>query len=135
MKTLHTAAITLAVLLFSIHTYAAKTIEGKRIVETKEWTVKDGKKQKIDHISRYDKNGNKTEEIEYNKTGDQKSRSTYKYNENGKVVEEQVYNEFNKLEKTVKTEYNEYGKKASEKTYYPNGKLKSEHIFEYILER
>lgn len=112
---------------------AQKKIDGKVITEVKEWCVENGKK-KIDHVTKYDAQGNKSEEIEYTKVGDQKSRTTYKYNEKGKCIEEQHFNEFNKLEKTIQFQYNEFGKKQSSKTLLPNGKVKSEKVFEYITE-
>lgn len=127
-STLYTAAF---LLLMGGNAFAAKTIDGKQVTEVKEWAVNNGKKM-LDHHSKYDANGNKIEEIEYGKTGDQKERIVYKYNDKGKCIEEQHFDEFNKLAKTEKIEYNEFGKKQSIKIYQPNGKLKSEHVFEYI---
>lgn len=123
---------TIATLLcLGVNAFAAKTIDGKKVTEVKEWAINNGKKS-LDHVSKYDANGNKTEDIEYSKTGDQKERVLYKYNDKGKCIEEQHFDNYNKLEKTVKIEYNEFGKKSSVKTYQNNGKLKSEHTFEYI---
>ncbi|MCQ2192717.1 MAG: hypothetical protein MJZ23_07675 [Paludibacteraceae bacterium] len=129
----HTILTLAALLCLGCNAFAAKTIDGKKVTEVKEWVVNSGKKS-LDHVSKYDKDGNKIEEIEYDKAGDKKSRTTYKYNANGKCVEEQHFDKFNKLEKTVKIEYNTAGKKSSSKTYLPNGKLKNEHVYEYITE-
>ncbi|MCQ2232005.1 MAG: hypothetical protein MJZ30_09190 [Paludibacteraceae bacterium] len=122
-------------LLFSFATPAAaqKKVNGKVVTEIKEWRMEGGKK-KIDHVTKYDANGNKTEEIEYSKVGDQKSRTTFVYNEKGKCTEEKHFDEYNKLEKTVQYQYNEFGKKQSARTLLPNGKLKSEKVYEYITE-
>lgn len=124
-----------AVFVFSLFVpvHAQKKMNGKVVTEIKEWRMENGKK-KIDHTTKYDAEGNKTEEIEYSKVGDPKSRTTYKYNEKGKCIEEQHFDEFNKLEKTVQFQYNEFGKKQSAKTLLPNGKLKSEKVYEYITE-
>lgn len=131
-NTMRNTLLSIATLLcICTSAFAAKTIDGKQVTEIKEWAVNNGKKT-LDHVSKYDAKGNKVEEIEYSKTGDQKSRTVYKYNDKNKCVEEQHYNETNKLEKTVVIEYNEQGKKSSVKTFLPNGKLKNEHVFEYI---
>ena len=113
--------------------YAQKKFDGKTITAVKEWKL-EGKKKSIDHLTKYDANGNKVEEIEYNNVGDQKSRTTYEYNAKGKCVKESYFDEYNKLEKTVTIEYHENGKKKSQSTYLPNGKLKNTKEFEYILE-
>lgn len=113
--------------------FAAKTINGKRIVATKEYKL-EGKKQILDHLTKYNAEGDKTEETEYGKTGDVKEKTIYTYNANGKCVEEKHFNEFNKLDKTVKIEYDANGKKAKETTFMPNGKVKSVHVFDYELQ-
>lgn len=112
---------------------AQKKYNGKIVTEIKEWRMENGKK-KLDHVTKYDSNGNKSEEIEYTKVGDQKSRTTYEYNDKGKCVRQQDFDEFNKLEKTTEYQYNEFGKKQSARVTLPNGKLKSEKVYEYITE-
>lgn len=125
--------VTLLLFSFIIPANAQKKVNGKIVTEIKEWRMEGGKK-KIDHITKYDAEGNKTEEIEYSKVGDQKSRTTFSYNEKGKCVEEKHFDEYNKLEKSVQYEYNEYGKKQSAKTFLPNGKVKSEKVYEYVTQ-
>ncbi len=127
------ALATLLLFSFANPAAAQKKVNGKAVTEIKEWRMEGGKK-KIDHVTKYDANGNKTEEIEYSKVGDQKSRTTYVYNEKGKCTEEKHFDEYNKLEKTVQYQYNEFGKKQSARTLLPNGKLKSEKVYEYITE-
>ncbi|MBO7506341.1 MAG: hypothetical protein J6T67_03040 [Paludibacteraceae bacterium] len=133
MKRCFLAIIVLLVSALTVTLSAQKKVNGKVLTEVKEWRLENGKK-KIDHVTKYDAQGNKTEEIEYTKVGDQKSRTVYKYNEKGKCIEEQHFDEFNKLEKTVQYQYNEFGKKQSARTLFPNGKLKSEKVYEYITE-
>lgn len=127
----------LGIVSFSILSVASvsaqKTYDGKVLKEVKEWKIV-GNKRSLDHVSRYDAKGNKTEEIEYDNDGKQKSRSTFEYNEAGKCVKEVVYDENNKVEKTISTEYNEKGKKKGQTTFQPNGKVKSKKEFEYVTE-
>lgn len=133
MKRCFLAMIVLSVSVFFSTASAQKKVNGKVLSEVKEWRMENGKK-KIDHVTKYDAQGNKSEEIEYTKVGDQKSRTVYKYNDKGKCIEEQHFDEFNKLEKTVQFQYNEFGKKQSARILFPNGKLKSEKVYEYITE-
>ena len=133
MKRCFLAMIVLSVSVFFSTASAQKKVNGKVLSEVKEWRMENGKK-KIDHVTKYDAQGNKSEEIEYTKVGDQKSRTVYKYNDKGKCIEEQHVDEYNKLEKTVQFQYNEFGKKQSARILFPNGKLKSEKVYEYITE-
>lgn len=112
--------------------FSQKKIDGKLLKEVKEWSLV-GSKKKLDHITKYNEQGKKVEEIEYNSLGDQKTRVTYKYNNANKCIEEQHFDEFDKLEKTIQFEYNESGKKSLQRTILPNGKLKNTKEFEYIL--
>ena len=112
--------------------FSQKKIDGKLLKEVKEWSVV-GSKKKLDHTTKYNEQGKKVEEIEYNSLGDQKSRVTYMYNSDNKCIEEQHFDEFDKLEKTIQFDYNEQGKKSVQRTILPNGKLKNTKEFEYIL--
>ncbi|MBP5455861.1 MAG: hypothetical protein J6Y37_05130 [Paludibacteraceae bacterium] len=118
--------------LFSTALFAQKTFDGKAISEVKEWKI-EGKKKSLDHLTKYDDKGNKTEETEYTATGDMRERVVYEYNAKGKCIKETHYDEYNKLKKTVTFEYHENGKKKSQSTFLPNGKLKSQKEYEYIL--
>lgn len=118
-------------LLICMSGYCAKTAGGKQIKSVIEYKVEGSKKTK-DKETKYDAKGNKTEVIDY-KAGKVKETVKYTYNAEGKCIEEKHYDEANKLGKTVKIEYNEFGKKKSEKNF-EGGKLKSEHVFEYITE-
>ena len=89
-----------------------------------------GKRQWLDHITVWDENGFKIEEIEYAVYG-QRERVTYEYDTMGKCIRENVYNDKNKLYRIRKYEYNAEGKKKVQYNYNPDGKLYSTKIFEY----
>lgn len=100
----------------------------------KEWnTATRGGAKWLDHITIYDNQGRKIEEIEYTNYG-QKERVTFEYDEEtGKISREIVYDDRNKPSRIRKYEYNSDGTKAKQYNYLPNGKLYSIKIFEYIF--
>ena len=133
-RLIKSVVIALAVSFSGVSVYAQKgTFDGKRIKETKEWKV-EGKKKRIDHVTKYNEKGKKVEEIEYSSLGEQKERITYEYDANGKCVKEFRYDEFNKLDKTITIEYHSNGKKKSETVFDTKGKQKYVKEFEYILQ-
>ena len=87
----------------------------------------------LDHVTTFDADGKKIEEIEYNSYG-QKWRKRYEYGTDGKCTKEYLYNERNKLETVRKYEYNEFGRKKTQYNYDPKGKLVSIKVFEYLTE-
>lgn len=97
----------------------------------KEWnTDAKGKRKWMDHLTVWDENGLKLEEIEYAVYG-QKERVTFEYNAEGKCIRENVYNDKNKLYRIRKFEYNEEGRKKIQYNFNPDGKLFSTKVFEY----
>ncbi len=112
-----------------------QTIEEKRM-RRRNMVVKEmntdakGKRQWMDHLTVWDENGLKLEDIEYAVYG-QRERVTFEYDENGKCIRENVYNDKNKLYRIRKYEYNDEGKKKIQYNYNPDGKLYSTKIFEY----
>lgn len=106
----------------------------KKNLVIKEWKTdpKSGAKS-LDHITTYNAEGKKIEEIEYNSYG-QKWRKRYEYGSDGTCVKEYLYNERNKLEVVRKFEYNEFGRKKVQYNYDPKGKLVSFKVFEYLIE-
>jgi len=97
----------------------------------KEWNTDATSRTKwLDHLTVYDSEGRKIEEIEYAVYG-QVYRVTTKYDEEGMVCEEIVYNEKNRPTRVRKYEYNENGTKAKQYNYLPNGKLYSVKVFDY----
>jgi len=100
----------------------------------KEWNTDAKTNRKIlDHVTTYNSEGKKIEEIEYGLDG-QKWRKRYEYGPDGRMLRELVYNERNVLDNYKKYEYNEFGKKHTQYTYDSKGKLKSMKVFEYITQ-
>ena len=111
------------------------TIEEKRERRqnrvVKEWNSENnGKRKWMDHLTVFDSEGRKIEEIEYATYG-QKERVVSEYGEDGKCIKEIVYNDKNKVFRIRKFEYNADGTKKIQYNYLPNGKLYSTKIFEY----
>ncbi|MDR3269561.1 MAG: hypothetical protein LBT83_10925 [Tannerella sp.] len=93
-------------------------------------TYANSKKQWLDHLTVWDENGFKVEEIEYAVYG-QRERVTFEYDEDGKCIRENVYNDKNKLYRIRKYEYLPDGRKKVQYNYNPDGKLYSTKIYEY----
>mgnify|MGYP003372678424 CR=1 FL=1 len=129
-----------ALVLAFIAPAAAQNTTGQKInkknLVIKEWNTdpRSGKRV-LDHVTTYDADGKKLEEIEYNSEG-QKWRKRYEYapGAEGKCVKESVYNERNRLETVKKYEYNEFGRKKTQYNYNAKGKLLTVKVFEYITE-
>ena len=89
-----------------------------------------GKRQWLDHLTVWDENGFKIEEIEYAVYG-QRERVTFEYDETGKCIREDVFNDKNKLYRIRKYEYHPNGRKKTQYNYSPDGKLYSTKRYEY----
>lgn len=108
----------------------AKRAKRKNLT-VKEWNTDATSRTKwLDHLTVYDNEGRKIEEIEYAVYG-QVERVVTEYNELGQVSREVVYNDKNKPIRIRKYEYNEDGTKHKQLNYLPNGKLYSVKVFEY----
>ncbi len=106
----------------------------KKNLVIKEWNTDVNTNSKIlDHVTTYNADGKKIEEIEYSTTG-KKWRKRYEYGADNRVSVEYVYNEYNRLDNYKKFEYNEFGRKKIQYTYTAKGKLKSIKVYEYIAE-
>ena len=128
--------VTLAALLLLPTAVSAQTQQkiNKKNLVIKEWnTSAKTNKKVLDHVTTYNAEGQKIEEIEYNSDG-QKWRKRFEYDAAGKVTRELVYNEKNKLEEVKKYEYNEFGRKKTQYTYNGSGKLQTVKVFEYLTE-
>lgn len=107
--------------------------ERRKNLTIKEWnTDAKSKTRWLDHLTVYDDEGRKIEEIEYASYG-QKERIIYEYAENGKIGKEVVYDDRNKPFRIRKYEYNDDGTKKKQYNYLPNGRLYSVKVFEYIF--
>ena len=112
---------------------AQKKINKKNLV-IKEWNSDPkGTHKVLDHVTTYDPEGKKIEEIEYNSDG-QKWRKRYEHGPNGKVSKELVYDGRNRLQTYKTFEYNELARKKVQYTYNAKGKLLSIKHFEYIAQ-
>ena len=128
--------IFIAFALFGLAAVTAKAQEtekpSKSNMTVKEWKVDASTNQKsLDHVTIYNENGKKVEEIEYDSRG-QKWRKKYEHGANGKIVRELVYNSANKLDNIRKFEFDELGRKKTEYVYDAKGKLKRYKVYEYI---
>jgi hypothetical protein len=108
--------------------------ERRKNLTVKEWNTDSKSKTKwLDHLTVYDDQGRKVEEIEFSNYG-QVERVTCEYDETtGKVSKEIVYDDRNKPTRIRKYEYNADGTKRKQYNYLPNGKLYSVKVFEYIF--
>lgn len=106
----------------------------KKNLVIKEWnTDPKGNNKVLDHITTFNADGRKTEEIEYNSDG-QKWRKRFEYGADGKVSKELVYDHRNHLQTYKKFEFNEFGRKKIQYTYNAKGKLISIKQYEYIAQ-
>lgn len=108
--------------------------EKRKNLTVKEWNTDSSTKTRwLDHLTVYDSQGRKIEEIEYATYG-QRQRVTYEYDDaTGKVTKEVVYNDRNKPVRIRRYEWNEDGTKKKQYNYLPNGKLYSVKVFEYLF--
>lgn len=93
-------------------------------------TLSNGKRKWLDHLTVWDENGYKLEDIEYAAYG-QRERITFEYDEMGKCIRENVYNDKNKLYRIRKYEYLPNGRKKTQYNYNPDGKIFSVKVYEY----
>lgn len=106
----------------------------KQNLVVKEWNTDVRTNTKVlDHITTWNAEGYKIEEIEYNSEG-QKWRKRYEYDANGNKIQESTYDGHNRLVNVKKFEYNEFGKKKITYTYNHQGKLTAIKNYEYITQ-
>jgi hypothetical protein len=89
-----------------------------------------GKNSWMDHLTVYNSQGMKIEEIEYATYG-MRERVTAEYDANDRCVKEVVYDERNKVSRIRKYEYNVDGTKKTQYNYLPNGRLFSTKQYQY----
>lgn len=108
--------------------------EKRKNLTVKEWNTDSKTNTRwLDHVTTYDSEGRKVEEIEYATYG-QRERITIEYDETtGKVSKEVVYDDRDKPVRVRKYEYSEDGTKKKQYNYLPNGKLYSVKVFEYVF--
>lgn len=130
-----TAILALAALLAAVSASGQEPqVLNKKNLVVKEWNTDARSNTRVlDHVTTYNAEGRKVEEIEYSGSG-QKWRKRFEYGADGKCTKEYLYNERNKLETVRKFEYNEFGRKKTQYNYDPKGKLVSIKVYEYLTE-
>lgn len=132
-KLLTIIALALALAAPAMAQTTTRKINKKNLV-IKEWnTDAQTNKKVLDHVTTYNADGRKIEEIEYTTTA-QKWRKRFEYDAAGRVSLESVYDEKNRLDNYKKFEYNEFGRKKTQYTYNAKGKLLSIKVYEYLAE-
>ena len=134
MKRLIFIALALLLLCPAAGAQTAQQKINKKNLVIKEWNADPkGTHKVLDHVTTYDPEGKKIEEIEYNSDG-QKWRKRFEHGANGKVSKELVYDGRNRLQTYKTFEYNEFARKKVQYTYNAKGKLLSIKTFEYIAQ-
>lgn len=105
--------------------------ESRKNLTVKTWKTPTRGTKYLDHVTKYDAKGRKSEETEYNSSG-MRARVTYEYDANDRVVREVVYDEHNKPYRIHKIEYNTDGTKKRQLNYNTKGALISVREYEYI---
>jgi len=90
-----------------------------------------GTKTFNDSKETYDANGNKTEEVNYDKEGNLKGTKKTKYNKDGDPVEETEYDEKNNVKEIVYTKYNSLGEKTEEMYVDRDKKQFKKYVYSY----
>lgn len=105
--------------------------ERKKNLTIREYnTDANGKSRWLDHVTVYNAEGYKVEEVEYATYGI-RERVTFIYDDNHLCVKEVVYDERNKVNRIRKYEYNNDGTKKTQYNYLPNGRLYSTKVYQY----
>ncbi len=134
MKKIALLAITLFLSALGANAQTTTPKINKKNLVIKEWNTDANTKTRVlDHVTTYNAEGKKIEEIEYSQSR-QKWRKRYEYDASGKVSTEYVYDEHNRLDNYKKFEYNEFGRKKTQYTYSPKGKLRTIKVYEYLAE-
>ena len=109
--------------------------EARKNLVIKEWNTDAKSKTKwLDRVTKYDDQGRKIEEIEYNQYG-MAWREVFEYDPVvDKISKETKYNSKNKPILVRKYEYDEDGTRKKQYNYAPNGKLITIKVFEYSSE-
>ncbi|MDD3320657.1 MAG: hypothetical protein PHS59_04350 [Paludibacter sp.] len=93
-------------------------------------TDANGKSRWLDHVTVYNEEGYKIEEIEYATYG-MRERVTFFYDAKFVCIKEVVYDDRNKVSRIRKYDYNPDGTKKTQYNYLPNGRLYSTKVYQY----
>lgn len=107
-----------------------KRLQKKNLVIREFNTDAKGKNNWMDHLTVYNENGYKVQEIEYAVYG-MRSKVLFEYDENNRCIKEIVYDDRNKITRIRKISYNTDGTRKAQYNYLPNGRLFSTKRYEY----
>lgn len=82
---------------------------------------------------KYNANGDKTEEVEYDASGNVTHKTTYAYNGNGDRTFEVEYDGSGKLVKKIAYAYNPKGLRTEKKVFGPTGTLEKQITYTYTF--
>jgi len=105
--------------------------ERRKNLTIKEYnTDANGKSKWLDHLTVYNSEGYKIEEIEYATYG-MRERVLFFYDTKNVCIKEVVYDDRNKVSRIRKYDYNADGTKKTQYNYLPNGRLYSTKVYQY----
>jgi hypothetical protein len=106
-----------------------------RSITVNKYDYKSGKEIKLkESVTKYDANGNVTDEIKYNDQGKFLEHFGYMYNSNDDKISETEYDEAGKVKKISKYTYKN-NLKVEKNTYDPSNKLISKKEFLYTFDK
>ncbi|MEA4976523.1 MAG: hypothetical protein VB046_12380 [Paludibacter sp.] len=109
-----------------------KRLQKKNLIIREFNTDAKGKNNWMDHLTVYNENGYKVQEIEYAVYG-MRSKVLFEYDENNRCIKEIVYDDRNKITRIRKISYNADGTRKAQYNYLPNGRLFSTKRYEYSI--
>jgi len=109
-----------------------RRLQKKNLVIREYNTDAHGKNNWMDHLTVYNENGYKVQEIEYAVYG-MRSKVLFEYDDNNRCVKEIVYDDRNKITRIRKITYNADGTRKAQYNYLPNGRLFSTKRYEYSI--
>ncbi len=89
------------------------------------------KKKEIDHFTKYNVDGLKTEEIEYFSDGFVKTKTVYEYDQQKKCIKATKYGLKGKVEKVTTYEYDTNGTRIRENIAIPDKRYQTDKVYEY----
>ena len=109
---------------------AQNPVTGRKIKTVTEYNT-DNKKKELDHVTKYNEEGLKTDETEYFSDGKAKSRTVYEYDREKRCIKETKYGQKAKVERISVYEYDAEGNKIRA-TIVDSEKRQNQHkVFEY----
>ena len=111
----------------------AQPDQKRQLVKVVEYNVVNRAKE-IDHITTFNTEGLKMEEVEFFADGAVKTKTTYEYNKQKQCVKSIRYDQKGKIDKIVSWEYNSDGKVIIESTQYPERRFRTDKVFEYVYQ-